>query len=158
MRIYLKAVVSIVVVSLFLCSCSNIKRKPPVITDGFSCTVYAEYEDYSTEFKLKKEGVNVELSYLSPDEIDGLTVNISPAGNLLSFSGLSYNIDDEQISSSLAGCIIGALNYDYTTAEYNGSEYACSLDGNEFEVTLFSDGRISTINFFKLNCLCYFNY
>ena len=146
--------VSAMLVLIMRCSCSSSVKKPPVITDGFSCTVTAEYEDSQTEFKLKKESETITVEYLSPSDIKGMVVDISPAGKYVSYEGITTVLNDDLLSASLIGAVIDMLNYNFETAEYNSGEYDCGA----FKVSLFSDGRISSVNFSQFNCRCYFNY
>ena len=151
-------IVSVFALLVMLCSCSNNVRKPPVITDGFSCTVTVDYGDRETEFALKKEGTTVCIEYISPSDAAGLTIEISPAGNILRYKGLTHTLDGNSFDMGINGALIDALDFDYTAAEYVNHEYVCGYGNDKFKVTVFDDGRISTVNFTKFNCICYFNY
>ncbi len=150
--------VAVFTLIIMLCSCSSSEKKPPVITDGFSCTVTADYGDLETEFSLKKEGTSTRIEYVSPPEIKGLIFDISPAGHMIEFRGLSHVLSDDALAMSVNGALISALDFDYSAADYSNGEYTCGFGESEFAVTAFSDGRISTVNFPKFNCTCYFNY
>ncbi len=147
-------IVSLFIIMFMLCSCSSDTKKPPVITDGFSCLVVAKYESKETEFKLRVEGASIEVDYLSPEDLDGLNISVSPAGKFFTYEKISNTLNEDLLESSLIGAIINVLEYDYTSAIFKDNEYDCG----EFSVSLFSDGRISTINFYELKCECYFNY
>ncbi len=147
-------IVAAVIALIMLCSCSVNSQKPPVIADGFSCRVTADFGEYENELKLKREGSVFYIEYLSPDDLNGIVYDISPAGSLVKFDEISNAINKDLLNESLVGQIITALKYDYQQAEYTDGRYICP----DFNVSLFSDGKISEINFLKLNCRCYFNY
>ncbi len=139
---------------IMLCSCSVRDKKPPVIADGFSCTVTADYGSYQTQFSLKKEGESLWAEYLSPDDLAGLKWDISPAGNFIGYGGITDTLSDDLLASSLIGAIIIALKTDFAACDYQNGAYCCDA----FILSLFSDGRISSINFPEYSCKCYFNY
>lgn len=158
MTAFCKRILIIASACILFCSCGGASPKNPPVTDGFSCSVTAEFEQYETVFNLKKSGGSISIEYVLPDAVEGMEINISPAGNILSFNGLSCEMDLNVLNSSINGAIIDALDYDYSAAEYKNGEYICCSGADEFRVSVFDDGRISTINFFKYNCKCYFNY
>ena len=128
-------IVSAMLVLIMLCSCSSSVKKPPVITDGFSCTVTAEYEDSQTEFKLKKESETITVEYLSPSDIKGMVVDISPAGKYVSYEGITTALNDDLLSASLIGAVIDIIieagndNADYKELE---TREATQADINKF--------------------------
>ncbi len=143
---------------IMLCSCSSGFEKPSVITDGFSCMVTADYVDYEHEFILKREASHIYIEYTSPPELAGVAVDISPSGRLVSLDGHSVEINQALLDMSLSGALLKAFEFDYSAAEYDDGAYTCRTEDSYFVLTVFLDGRISTVNFPEIECKCYFNY
>ncbi len=149
---------AMLLVLVMLCSCSSDVKKPSVLTDGFSCTVTADYGEYESTFFLKKESCSTYIEYISPTDISGLVIDASPAGMQLRYKGISFSIGDTDYDLGLSGALISALDYDYTKAIYAENEFTCVSESHKWCVSVFKDGRISSINFPEFNCKCYFNY
>ncbi len=150
--------VATAIIILILTACSSACDAPAPITDGITCLASLQSEgENPITLQVSRKGVEYVAQFVQGGT-QGLTVEISPKGCLLSFDGIQNQIDPKLISNSLPMLVYTALTHRYSAEEYNGECYSCSDECGSFSVWVDDGGVISAMKFNDFNYTLTFDY
>lgn len=134
------------------CSCNTAEDKDKVKNNDGLKEISTKYSrEYQTTANINYNGTNVkvniektddgttEVSFEQPEMLDGMKFSVTDENIAVSYLGMTFNIDPENLSSSLiVSTIVGTFN---TIA--SGTGISAEVDGSKLNVT----GATDNVNF-----------
>lgn len=131
-----------VILAVLFCSCSKDEVQKPKIDGDFTFTAQINYSEHDYEADITRKSDVWELSYTSPDSLNGMDFTLENEKLTIDFDGISVtgqreNLPETSIPSLISKVIDNALNDSSAKAEIDGENIIVSgvVDGADYKVT-----------------------